>query len=81
VLALGISGVLLLYGITIAVGCIQPLHAALRKFSNEYRCCVTAEQNSGPRGAGWVADNQLDWNDPAALTRLQTERNRRLFGD
>jgi hypothetical protein len=81
VLSLGVSGVLLLYGITIAVGCIQPLKAALHEFSNEYRCCVTAEQNSGTRGAGWVADNQLDWNDPAAMVRLQTERNRRLFGD
>lgn len=81
VLSLGLSGVLLLYGITIAVGCIQPLKAALQEFSNEYRCCVTAEQNSGPRGEGWVADNQLDWSCAAAALQLQKERNRRLFGD
>jgi hypothetical protein len=76
-IVLGLTvGLLMLYCLTISVGCIQPLEQVLNHLYNEYNVCLHAERSREATigNPDWHSCNQLDW-DHSPIARAARRRN------
>lgn len=71
-----IVALLMLYCLTISVGCIQPLEKALNRFYSEYNFCMQSERSREATigNPDWHSCNQLDW-DHSPIARAARRRN------